>query len=91
MQDLNYDNETNNRLEGLNAKIKDVVPLHSSLSNFFISSFLFLTSQHIERNADTTDNVTKIPNSGTFTEEQKKKEQTKEGQKRSSPKKRCRT
>lgn len=72
VQVLNFLNITNNRIEGLNARIKDKVPLNSSLYNFFTDFFKFLTSNHIERNANTATNFTKTPSSAPSNEDEKK-------------------
>lgn len=72
MQVMTFLNYTNNRIEQLNAKVKDNVPLNSSLTNFFISFFEFLTSQNIERNAKTATNFTKTPSSATLDGDMKK-------------------
>lgn len=44
-----YNNTTNNRLESLNQKLKSVVKKFSTLEEFFINYFKFLTSNRIER------------------------------------------
>lgn len=72
MQILNYGNSTNNALEGMNSNIKTVVPLNSSLVNFFDFFFIFLTSQNIERNAETGDDVSKMPSSTNLSADEKK-------------------
>lgn len=73
MQIKNFLNHTNNKLEGLNSKVKGVVDLNSSLVMFFERFFQFLTSQHLQRNANTANNFTKIPSSAAQLDEDEKK------------------
>lgn len=51
MSDSDLFNYSNNRLEGLNAKIKAVVIKSSSIITFFIHIVVFLKSQILQKNA----------------------------------------
>ena len=53
-------NTTNNRLESLNAKLKQVIKHHSSLKDFFDNFFLTLSSLRLERDHKAAINFQKV-------------------------------
>ena len=56
---LNFMNTTNNRVENINAKLKSVISLHSSLEEFFENLFIIIKSLEKEKRSRLAHNINK--------------------------------